>query len=117
MVFARSIFAALLIVSLAAYALDCSPTATPEQAMQCCKSMRCMSHEHHHGEQCCKTMTAAKADIGQPSTTGTSVAPIVFEVVQVCDEPTALTDSARFIADQSHSPPVFSLGSILPLRI
>lgn len=110
-------FAALLIVTLVAYAVDCRPTATAEQAMQCCKSMRCMSHLHHHGEQCCKTMTAAKADIGQPTTTGISVAPLVYQVVQMFDEPTALTDSARFIADQSHSPPVFRLGSILPLRI
>jgi hypothetical protein len=112
MAFARSILPAVLTIALGAYAVDCSPTATAEQAMQCCNSMRCMSRHHHWGEECCKTMTTVRADIGQPTTTGISFAPIVFEIVQVFGEPAGISASA-----QSHAPPLFSMGTILPLRI
>jgi len=39
MAFARTIFPTVLTVAIVAYGLDCSPTATAETAMQCCKSM------------------------------------------------------------------------------
>ena len=57
---------AVLTVALAGYALDGVGMTTPEQAMQCCNSMRCPSHGHH-GQDCCKSMPSVHAAFGQPS--------------------------------------------------
>ena len=117
MAFARSILPAVLTAALLAYAVDCSPTATAEQAMHCCNSMRCMLHHHQRGEECCKEMPTTRVVIGQPTSAGISLAPVIYGVVQAFSESIEVTASARLIADQSHAPPVLSSPSILPLRI
>jgi hypothetical protein len=116
MEFAKSIFSAVLTVSLIAYAFDCAPVATAQQAMQCCKSMRCMSH-HQHGQDCCKTMPSTHDVVGQPSSANHSFAPAVCGLVEPFGASPSVTTSARLIADQSHAPPVFSQPTVLPLRI
>src|SRR5579864_2758418 len=98
MVFARSIFPAVLIVALAAYAVDCSPTATAEQAMQCCKSMQCMRHRHH-SQDCCKTMPSSHDMVGQPTSVNHSLPHVAVGVVQTFDESLSIAASARFVAD------------------
>ena len=116
MVFARPIFSAVLLVALGAYGFDCAPMATAEQAMQCCKSMRCMSH-HHHGEDCCKTMATSYVDVGQPTSVSVPFAPVLFGLIEpFVKSPSAIT-LERQIADQSHAPPIFSPPADLPLRI
>jgi len=105
----------LLVVALAVYGVDCAGMNTHEQAMQCCKTMQCMSH-HHRGDDCCKTMPT-RVVIGQPSSLGISLAPVALGMVQAFSESVEVTASTRLIADQSHAPPVLSLPSLSPLRI
>ena len=115
--FARRVLLALLTVSVAAYASDCGGMTTPEQAMQCCKSMRCSSHGHH-SQECCKTMPAIHAALGQPSSVqGISFSPVTFAVVQSFNEAQRTESSARMIAGYSHAPPASGSPAILPLRI
>src|SRR5437667_7630673 len=73
--FGRRGLVAALTIALGAFALDCL-AVTPQQAMQCCQSMRCSSHGHH-GKDCCKTMPAMRAALGQPA----SVQKISFSAV------------------------------------
>src|SRR5579872_4552786 len=115
MVFARTIFPAVLTVALVGYGFDCSPTATAETAMQCCKSMGCM--RHHQGQDCCKTMPTTRVVIGQPNPASASFAPVVFGVVQAHSESSDAIVFARLIADHSHAPPVLVSPILLPLRI
>ena len=114
--FAKSILSAVLMVALGAYAFDCNPTTTAEQAMQCCKSMRCMRH-HQPGQDCCKTMPSTRVVVGQPTSASHSIAVVVFGVVRPMGESLSIAISARLIADQSHAPPIFSPPAVLPLRI
>lgn len=114
--FARHVFSAVLIVALGAYASDCAPMATAQQAMQCCKSMRCMRHGHH-GQDCCKEMPSTRDVIGQPTSASHSCTAVACGVVQPFDGGLSITTSARYIADQSHAPPILSPPTVLPLRI
>ena len=116
MAFAKSIFSAVLTVCLIAYAFDCAPMATAQQATQCCKSMQCMSH-HHHGQDCCKSMPSAHDVVGQPSSANHSFASVVCGLAGPFGASPGVTTSARLIADQSHAPPVFSQPTVLTLRI
>ena len=116
MVVGRSIFSALLTVALAAYAFDCAPMATAQQAMQCCKSMQCMRHGHQ-GQGCCKEMPSTRDVVGQPTSASHSFAAVALGTVQPLDESLNIASSIRWIADQSHAPPILSPPNILPLRI
>lgn len=115
-VFARNTISAVLSIALAGYAFDCAPMATAQQAMQCCKSMLCMS-SHHHGEDCCKTMGTTQVDVGQPTSVNHSLPQVAVGVVQAFDESVSISASARFVAGPSHAPPILSPPSVLPLRI
>jgi hypothetical protein len=113
----RVLFVALT-VALATYALDCVSMTTPEQAMQCCKAMHCHSHHHHKSQDCCKTMPAMHAVLGQPSLAqGVSLSPVVVGLVQAFSETNGLEPSAGIIAEHSHAPPISSLPAVPPLRI
>ena len=115
--FARQVLLAVLTLSVAAYASDCGGMTTPEQAMQCCNSMRCSSH-HHHGQECCKTMPAMHAAFGQPSSVqGISFSPVALGLVPAFNESRSIEPSARMIAEHSHAPPISSSPPALPLRI
>jgi hypothetical protein len=85
--------------------------------MQCCKTMRCMSHHHRQGENCCKTMPTTHIDVGQPTLASVSFAPVDCGLVEPFFESPNTTTSSRLIVDQSHAPPIFSPPSVLPLRI
>jgi hypothetical protein len=113
--FRPSIVAALTI-ALAAYAVDCT-AATPEQATQCCHSMRCASHRHH-GMDCCKTMPEMRAALGQPlSTQGFSLINLAFGVVEAPTVSSNLGLSGPVAIAHSHAPPISSSPPLLPLRI
>jgi hypothetical protein len=89
---------AVLTVALAGYALDCVGMTTPEQAMQCCNSMRCPSHGHH-GQDCCKSMPSIHVVLGQPSSLqGVSLSPIAFGRPQAFhqSEPSAFAHEGDF---------------------
>jgi hypothetical protein len=113
---AKPILLALLTVALAAYAFDCGAT-TPEQAMQCCKSMPCSSHGHE-GQDCCKTMPAMHAPFVQPSFVhSVRYSPVVFAAAATFDESHRVDPSARTVAEHSHAPPIVHSPASLPLRI
>ena len=114
--FARIIVSAALAMALVAYAFDCSASATKKQAMQCCHSMRCMSH-HQSGQDCCKTMPAAHADLGQPASVGVATVPVAVGVAAECYKFPPVTTPERIVADQSNPPPTFRTLTILSLRI
>ena len=115
--FARQVLLAVLTIAVGAYASDCGGMTTHEQAMQCCNSMRCSSHGHH-GQECCKTMPAIHAAVGQPpSVQGVSFSPIVFGAVRSFGESHSIDSSARMIAEYSHAPPASCSLAVLPLRI
>ncbi len=115
--FARRVLQAVFTVAVGAYASDCGGMTTPEQAMQCCNSMRCSAHGHH-GQECCKTMPAMHAVVGQPSSVqGISFSPVTFAVVQSFNEAQRTESSARMIAEYSHAPPASCSPAVLPLRI
>ena len=115
--FAGRVLVAVLTVALAGYALDCVGMTTPEQAMQCCNSMRCPSHGHH-GQDCCKSMPSIHAVLGQPSSVqGVSFAPIALGAAQAFDQPQSYGSSFRVIAEEAHAPPFLDSPAPLPLRI
>lgn len=119
---AKPMFLTVLIVALATYAFDCEAMITPQQAMQCCKSMHCSSHRHHGmGQQdmdCCKTMPSMHASFVQPSSVqGLSFSPIVFAVIPASGEPGLDSSSSCRIAARCHAPPIFYVPAALPLRI
>ena len=114
---ARTIVRVVLAVALAAYAFDCSAATTPEQAMQCCHTMRCASHAHH-GMDCCKNMPTTHVPFVRPSTVhGLSFSPIVFALVAATCESDGLDSSARSVAALCHAPPIVPLSIARPLRV
>jgi len=116
--FANRVLLAVLSVSVAAYASDCGGMNTPEQAMRCCNSMRCSSHGHHHGQECCKAMPEMRAALGQPpSAHGFSFSLVTFAVVQAVNQAQTIESAARMIGEHSHAPPVARPQSVLSLRI
>src|SRR5947209_14703542 len=116
--FARPGLLAVLIVALGTYALDCL-AVTPQQAMQCCQSMRCASHGHH-GKDCCKTMPAMRAALGQPtSVQDVSFSPVVLGILKALNGSSSSSSqtSTAVITAHSHAPPIFFSPPPLPLRI
>jgi len=115
--FAGRMLVALLTAALAGYALDCVGMTTPEQAMQCCNSMRCPSHGHH-GQDCCKSMPSIHAVLGQPSSAqGVSFSPLALGMVRAVDQSEICASSCRAIAEEAHAPPFLDPPAPLPLRI
>src|SRR5271167_99465 len=100
----RPIFLAVLAVSLATYAFDCSATATAEQAMQCCNSMPCSSHGHD-AQDCCKTMPSVHAPYVQTSSVrGPSFSPVLFVSMPPFGEFPDTASAANTIAAHCHAP-------------
>src|SRR5215467_8117596 len=101
---------AVLSATFAWHSFNCVGMSTPQQAMQCCKSMQCMSHHRHHND-CCKSMPASKVDIGQPTSATVWFALVACGVVGESSESRSVISSVRMIADQSHAPPLFLFAS------
>src|ERR1700745_757536 len=87
---AKCVLSSALIVALAAYGLDCAGMITPEQAMQCCNTMRCHSHHgrsHHGNQDCSNPSPAIQADFGQPSSVqGIAFSAVALGVVQAFND-------------------------------
>src|SRR5438128_10120184 len=113
----RPILVAVVGLALASYAFDCFAAATPEQAMQCCNSMRCSSHAHH-GQDCCKRMPNVRSPfVGASSDRGISLSLAAPAVMPARGELPVFDFSARIIPAHSHPPPLFSFSASVPLRI
>jgi hypothetical protein len=118
---AKRAYVSALIVALATFALDCAGMITPEQAMQCCNTMRCHSHHHrsHHGNQdCCNTTPQIHADFGQPSSVqGIAFSPVALGVVQAFNDSQIADFFASIVAEHSHDPPHSCSTPVISLRI
>jgi hypothetical protein len=113
----RLSFLALLAVGLVTYEVDCSATMTPEQAMQCCNSMDCSSHEHH-GQDCCKTMPSMHTPFVQPpSVRGVPFHPVLFAAVPPYGQSPDVATATIIIAADCHAPPILYSSAPRPLRI
>ena len=108
---------AVLAAALVFYVFDCTAIATPEQAMECCKSMPCSSHGQDD-QDCCKTMPTMHALFVQPSSSNVvSPASVPVAVLRTDGELLGIECFARAVAAHSHAPPILSLAAVLPLRI
>ena len=113
----KSVLFVVMMIALAAYAIDCGAMTTPDEAMQCCKSIPCHSHGQDSGD-CCKTMTAQHVlFLPAISSPAISLQPIAASAaVAVSPRPNAAS-YARTMASLSHAPPLPSSISSVPLRI
>lgn len=115
--FGKATFVAALAVALTAYAFDCGGMTTPQQAMQCCKSMPCSSRGHR-GQDCCKTMPAMRSPFVQsPSVYGTGFSLNAMAVLPASGESQVKTLPARSVVAQCHAPPLSDSRISTPLRI
>ena len=113
----RTIFLALLVVSLATYAVDCGATMTPEQAMQCCNSMPCSSHGHD-GQDCCKTMPSMHSPfVPSSSVRSASFSPVLFAVMPPAGQSPDLALAEISTSADFHAPPIPNSTVLRPLRI
>jgi len=108
---------AVVAVIFAGGGSDCLTMATPEQAMQCCKSMPCPRHGHH-GTDCCKAMSTGQTPFVQSgSAHETFLTFVALGPPPVSSEFRALDSSTSPVAEQCHAPPVAYTSASLPLRI
>ena len=115
--FARPILTVAVAFALAAYALDCLAMTTPEQAMQCCGSMPCASGGHS-SQECCKAMPSQHATFVQPASShNISHVNAVLALLPTFGDCFDSNSSPRFVAAQSHAPPILNKSVLLPLRI
>jgi len=117
---AQGMLGLALTVALAAYGSDCVGVASPERAMECCKTMRCHSHHHGktHSQECCKTMPELQGTMGQPaSMQSVAVSPLVFGVIPSHHDCQRTEFCSRVGAGHSHDPPEFFHPSAFHLRI
>ena len=97
--------------------LDCGAATTPEQAMQCCSSMKCSAHGHH-GQDCCKPMSAMHAPFVQPSSVHVVFySVLVFTLLPATRVSHTLGSSNGVTAANFHAPPIPYTPAPPPLRI
>jgi hypothetical protein len=109
----------ILGVALSVYAVNCA-ALTPQQAMECCKSMsmRCASHGQH-GMDCCKTMQGVHSVIGQPSAVA-DAAPslaVIGASFTTFDSTGILEGRTEISAANCHAPPGPGSSILISLRI
>jgi hypothetical protein len=111
---ARTLLLTALVMALASCPLDCSYVMSPNQAMQCCKSMPCP-----RGKNCCKVRTIAQppyVQVAAPKPGQLSVIRAAIIAAQMV-RPTQRRTFRPFFAS-SHAPPgAISPTSLAPLRI
>jgi hypothetical protein len=113
----KSVLFVVVMMALAAYAIDCGAVTAPDQAMECCKSMPCHSHGQDSGD-CCKAMTAQHAPfLPAISSQAISLQPIAASAVAAVGARPTAASYARTVASLSHAPPFPSSIGSFPLRI
>ena len=116
---AQRTFLLALTISLPAYGLDCLSMTTPDEAMECCKSMGCHYHKHRgqNSQDCCKTTPQMRGAATQPVTPRRITSPPIMLAVVSADNNFKLMESYdHVIAPHSHDPPLDAV-SIVPLRL
>jgi len=116
---ARGLVLAAITISLPTYGLDCLAMSTPDEAMACCKAMRCHYHKHsgQNAHDCCKTAPHMHSVPSQPvAAPGITSPSLVLGVVSAISSCEAMQSYHYVIARHSHDPPSDAV-SILPLRV
>lgn len=114
--FRNAIFIVALMAALPVYAIDCGAMTTPEQAMQCCKTMPCSSHGHQ-GKNCCKNMEAMHGPFVLASSVHAPVVSAVAVEFPTSTAPIVLRSAVDGTSARYHSPPAAQSLSLSPLRI
>ena len=121
---AKRIPGALLAVAIAAYGPDCLGMATPQQAMQCCRTMHCHDHGYRrqetgrHSKDCCSTTLHERAVLGQPSSPqGLAFTRIAIGVAQAVSPFPIKRNPFSVVSNHSHDPPPPNSLPALSLRI
>src|SRR6266404_612617 len=113
----RALLAAVVSFAFAGYAVDCSPTATSDEAMQCCETMPCASHCAEHSQDCCTTMPSMHAPFVQaPSTHGVSFSLVVL-ALPASRQAGLMESSVHIFTTNCHAPPIPDAANFSPLRI
>jgi hypothetical protein len=114
---ARATLLTAIVLALATYAVDCSSIVSPDQAMQCCKTMPCSPH--NHGKNCCETMPSTHSPFVQSASQSKltiSLLGYAASPAHAAHPPTRL--GADIIVAQYHGPPSLPESSASsPLRI
>jgi len=111
----QSLTVVALVLALAGYTIDCV-AETPQQAMQCCKTMQCSSNGHHDID-CCKTMPGVRAALGQPSCVQGHAFDHTALAVVALNISSSFDSSRTGVIAHSHAPPIYSSPPISALRI
>lgn len=115
----RTIFVAVLVSALSAYAFDCFAGSTQDEAMQCCDTMPCPEHNHEGSQDCCQSMFSMHAPFVQPhSLDNASHAPTFFAMLPNPDGLQTLESfSQGSLRINSHAPPIPLTAASRPLRV
>src|SRR3954471_17519402 len=100
--FLRQGVVAMLMLVMATFSIDCL-AESPQQAMQCCHAMRCSSSSHM-GKNCCQTMLAMRATLGQPLTAHAVSCTAVLGLVAETDKTSTLSSFACPAIELTHAP-------------
>jgi hypothetical protein len=111
----RQYVVAMLMLAMAAYSIDCL-AESPQQAMQCCRAMRCSSSSHI-GKNCCQTMPAIRATLGQPFSVHAASSRNVLALVAETGKTSILSSFTGSAIEYAHAPPLASSPPPLALRI
>ena len=108
---------AVMGIALGAYAFDCAPMTTLEQAMRCCDAMDCAT-QGHHDQDCCQTAPSLHAPFVQAASVhGPVFAPAVFAMLPATAQPSARPSGAALLHLSSEGPPGSDPPAQPPLRI
>jgi len=116
---AQGLALAALTISLSTYGLDCLAMSTPDEAMECCKAMRCHYRKHggQNSQDCCKTTPQMHAVPTRPVAAQKIASPSITLAVLRAISHSQLTGSSQYvIAPHSHDPPS-KAACILRLRV
>jgi hypothetical protein len=112
----KTLFVALLALALGAYAFDCGGMTTPQEAMRCCHAMSCSSRSHH-GQDCCKTMTATHVPFLQAASAHVNPSANVLLAISAADPVPHESGATWQPVFRSHAPPFSPPQEIQQLRI
>ena len=117
MLIARSLLIAMLALALGVYLIDCLEMGTPDDAMKCCDSMPCRSHDHDNAQDCCKMMTSTHTAFVQPSMYQFSFSTAAVALPPVSQSAAGIAFFTGIVAVHCHAPPISQEVQISPLRI
>jgi hypothetical protein len=90
---------------------------SPDDAMKCCDSMPCPSHNHDAAQDCCKSMAAMHGPFIQPSAQTLSISAVFIAVVPSVSQAHPAEFSFGVVAAHWHAPPISPASNLTPLRI